>query len=118
MPPHTPEDYAAAKAELEALNAKCENYSGNNPNKHRADIEAAKAKVHSIETELKKNGLLPRTPIEERDVLLDAAFPSAQPREVVEWQGKKYVRRFSPVSRSLTGKTVKEWHKNWEEVRE
>ncbi len=114
---HSVEDYSAARSKLDALNAKWDNYSGNNPNKYRAEIETAKATLHSVETKLKTLGLLQRTPTEERDALLDGAFPNAQSREIVEWQGKKYVRRFSPVSKSLSGKTVKAWQKYWEEER-
>lgn len=116
---YTLDDHAAAKTELEVLNNKYENYSGNNPNRFRADIETAKAKLHSIESHLKSTGELPRTLEEERDIQLDLAFPNAQSRQVVEWQGKRYMRRFTPVARSLSGKTVKGgWHKYWEEVRE
>lgn len=118
MPPYTLDDYAAATAELEALNTKWEDYSGNNPNKYRADIEAARAKLNSIEIELKESGLVLRTATEERDALLDAAFPNAKSREVVEWQGKKYMCRFSPVSTSLSGKSVNAWHKYWKEIHE
>jgi hypothetical protein len=116
MPPYTLEDYDAANAKLDALNKKWENYTGNNPNKYRADIEESKAQKHLIEVELKATGLLVRTAIEERDALLDAAFPNAQSREIVEWQGKKYMRRFAPAGKSLSGKTVKAWVKSWKEV--
>ena len=118
MPQYTTEDYAAAKARLERLTDQMASYSGNNPNKHRADVAAARATLHQIETDLKARGVLPRTSDEERDALLDSAFPNAQSKEVVEWQGRRYVRRFSPVSKSLSGKTVNEWHKFWEEVAE
>jgi len=114
--PYTLAEYSEAKAKLEALKARWENYSGNNPNKFQADIAIAKAELHSIEVELKKAGELAQTPSEKRDVLLDEAFPNARSRQVVDWQGKKYMRRFSPVSTSLTGKTVKAWKKYWEEV--
>ncbi|WP_326543994.1 hypothetical protein [Pseudorhodoferax sp.] len=116
MPLYTLDDHTAAKANLDSLNTKWDNYSGNNPNKFRADIEAAKAKLHSIETELKANGLLARTATEERNASLDAAFPNAQSREIVEWEGRKYMRRFTPVSKSLSGKTVNAWDIHWEEV--
>lgn len=116
MPPYTIEDYAAAKAKFDALNEKWENYTGNNPNKYRADIEESKAQMHLIEVELKAAGLLARTAIEERDALLDAAFPNAQSREIVEWQGKKYIRRFTPAAKNLSGNTVKAWVKYWEEA--
>jgi hypothetical protein len=119
MPPlYTLTDHSEAKAKLEALNAKWKNYSGNNPNKFQADIAVARAELHSIEVELKKTGELAQTPIEKRNALLDEAFPDAKSRQVVDWQGKKYIRRFSPVSTSLSGKTVKEWHKYWEDVAE
>lgn len=113
---YTLEDYGTAKAELDTLNAKWEQYSGNNPNKYRTDVEKAKAKLHLIETTLKANGYLSITPIEERNAILDSTFPHAQSKEIVEWEGKKYMRRFSPVSKSLSGKTVYLWKKSWEEV--
>lgn len=116
--PYTLTDHSNAKAELEALEAKWENYSGNNPNKFQADIAIARANLHSIEAELKQTGGLARTPAEQRDALLDEEFPNARSKQIVEWQGKKYMRRFSPVSTSLSGKTVKAWHKYWEEVAE
>ncbi|MGL4188660.1 MAG: hypothetical protein ACRCTM_07240 [Sphaerotilus sulfidivorans] len=114
---YTLEDYAAAKAKLESLNKMRENYDGNNPNKYQAKIETAKADLHLIEESLKQSGLLSRTETEERDLQLDAAFPNAQSRQVVEWKSRKYMRRFSPVSKSLSGKTVKDWRGYWEEVK-
>lgn len=116
MPIYTLEDYIAAKAALDSLNAKWDNHSGNNPDKFRASIEAARAKLHSIETELRANGVLTRTPTQERDASLDAVFPNAKSCEVVEWRGKKYMRRFTPMSKSLSGKTVNAWRSYWEEV--
>lgn len=113
---YTIEDHAVAKAMLESLNQRWENYDGNNPNKYKADIAAARAALHSIEESLKQTGLLPRAEIEERDLQLDKAFPNAQSKQVVEWQGKRYVRCFSPVSTSLSAKTVKAWRKYWEEA--
>jgi len=115
-PPYTLTDHSKAKAKIQALKAKWENYSGNNPNKFQADIADAMAELHSIEVELKKSGELAQTLIEKRDALLDEAFPNARSQQVVDWQGKKYMRRFSPVSTSLSGKTVKAWNKYWEEV--
>jgi len=40
---YTLDDYAAAKATLAEHQRKYENYSGNKPEKFRADIESAKA---------------------------------------------------------------------------
>lgn len=115
---HTLDDYKAAKAELEQLNQKWENYSGNNPDKFRANITAAGAKVRSIEAQLKAAGLIPRTPQEDLEHRLDSAFPDARSKQVVEFGGKRYMRRFTPLGKSLSGKTVTEWSKSWEEVRQ
>jgi hypothetical protein len=113
---YTFDDFNAAKAELEALNQQWENYSGNNTNKYRASINAARAKVRAIGAELKAAGLLQRTPQEELEQQLDLAFPNARSKQVVEFKGKRYVRRFTPLGKSLSGKTVTEWGKSWEEV--
>jgi hypothetical protein len=112
----TIEDYNAAKAELERLNERWDNYSGNNPDKYRSSIRSASARVRAVEAELKSLGLLPRPPKEELEAKLDAAFPRARSKQIVEFQGKQYIRRFAPLSMSLSGKSVAEWSKSWEEV--
>ena len=45
-PPYTLTDHSKAKAKLQALQAKWENYSGNNPNKFQAEIADAMAELH------------------------------------------------------------------------
>lgn len=116
MTTYSLEDLAEAKAELQIQNARWENYSGNNPNKFYTQIEEAKLKVYLIETELKQSGLIQLSPNEARDALLDEAFPNAKSKEIVDWQGKKYKKCFSPVSKSRSGKTVYGWRKYWREV--
>lgn len=118
MTTYSLDDLAEAKAELKMQNARWENYSGNNPNKFHTQIESARLKVHLIEAELKQSGLISLSPMEARNAMLDAAFPNAKSKEIVDWQGKKYIRRFSPLSKSLSGKTVKAWSKFWEELDE
>nr|WP_315227491.1 hypothetical protein [uncultured Albidiferax sp.] len=115
---YTLENYATAKAKLESANQLRENYNGNNPNKYQAETASARADLHAIEEYLKQTGFIPRTEIEERDFHIDKAFPNAQTKQIVEWQGKKYTRRFSPISTSLSGKTVNAWKKSWEENEE
>ncbi len=44
---------------------------------------------------------------------LDKRYPKAESRQIVEFEGRRYQRRFTPVSKSLSGKTVKEWAKSW-----
>lgn len=115
---YTLQDYENAKARLESLSAKWENYAGNNPDKYRADIADARVKLHEIEIALKSSGLLPRTAEEERNHQLDLAFPNARSKEVVTWKCKTYMRRFTPVATSLSGKSVNAWSKSWEPVAE
>jgi hypothetical protein len=118
MTTHTLQDYESAKAGLESLNAKWENYSGNNPDNCRASIQDAQARVSEITSVLKAAGTLPRTANEERDHQLELVFPNTKPREVVFSQGKKYVRRFTPAAKRLSGKSVKAWSKTWAPVGE
>ena len=113
---YTLNDYKAAKVELERLNQQWENYSGNNPNKFQTSIAVVRSKVRIIETTLKAVGYIPRTPQEELEHRLDSAFPNARSKQIVDFEGKHYIRRFTPLEKSLSGKTVTEWSKSWEEV--
>lgn len=113
---YTLDDYKAAKVELERLNQQWENYSGNNPNKFQTNMAAARSKVRAIETTLKATGHIPRTLQEELEHRLDSAFPNARSKQTVYFEEKRYIRRFTPLEISLSGKTVTEWAKSWEEV--
>ncbi|MEA9705213.1 hypothetical protein [Xanthomonas campestris] len=115
MSSYTLEDHARAAEALSLLRAKENNYSGNNPNKFRADIERARATLIAIELGLKEDGTLQRTPEEDRDAQLDLAFPNAQSKEVVTWQGKHFMKCFTPTGKSLSGKTVFGWKPYWKE---
>ena len=46
-------------------------------------------------------------------VCLDESFPNAPSREIQILNGVRYQKRFFPVKRSKTGKTVKEWRTEW-----
>lgn len=117
MSSFTLDDHAKAVEALASLSARRDNYSGNNPNKFRADIEHAQARLATIELALKRAGVLPQSAAEERDAELDLAFPDAQSQEVVTWQGKRFVKRFTPTGRSLSGKTVLGWKSHWQETK-
>jgi hypothetical protein len=115
---NTLETYLAAKADLKAVEEQWNSYNGNNPDKFKSQLSDAITKVLDIETELKNSGVLERSPEEELTHQLDKAFPNAQSKEVVFWNGQKYVRRFAPAVTSRSGKTVRQWDKWWEPVRE
>lgn len=116
MTSYTLDDHARATQELAGLHEKWENYSGNNQNKYRAQIEAFRAALFRIEQSLKEAGLLKRTAQEERDAALDAAFPNAPSRQIVDWEGQRYQRRYTPVATSVSGKTVREWKGYWTQL--
>lgn len=103
-----------AKAKLQNAEDKFERYDGNNPDKYRSEIQSARADVRSLTEQAKAAGLIAKTEDELLYERLDAAFPNAKSRQVVEFEGKMYRRRFSPGSVSNSGKTVKEWVRWWE----
>lgn len=103
----------AAEKELTIAENRWENYDGNNPNKHRAALSDAMAKVSTLRQALKATGELPLTEHEKLEQKLDGLYPNAQSKQIVEFEGRRYRRTFTPVSKSLSGKTVKAWQKSW-----
>jgi hypothetical protein len=63
-------------------------------------------------------GLLERSYKEKLERELNRIFPNAQSKEIVEHNGKKYRRRYWPLEKNRSGKTVKEWDKSWVMVEE
>ena len=106
-------DLTEAEKELAFAEARRENYDGNNPNKNRAALSDAREKVSTLRQLLKASGELPLTDHEKLEKKLDGLYPNAQSRQIVEFEGSKYRRTFTPVSKSLSGKTVKAWNKSW-----
>lgn len=98
--------------------ARWENYGGNNPNKYQTDIRHARHKVQLIEDSLKASGVLPRSPQEELERELDAAYPNAASKQIVTHNGVRYQRKFWPMEKSRSGKTVTAWGKGWEKLPE
>lgn len=115
MADYTLADLEAAKAALAAWEDRFDRYTGNNPDKYRSDIESARAKIRTVEAALKANGSIPLTEQELLERELDAAFPDAKSKEVVEFQGSRFQRRFWPVSKSRAG-NVQEWGRGWTKV--
>ncbi|WP_160330878.1 hypothetical protein [Xanthomonas massiliensis] len=109
---YTIPDLEKAKTEREAIEARWDNYSGNNPNKFHSDRNAAKAKVDLIEAHLKCSGDIPLSEHEIVERELDHLFPEARSKEVVEHKGVRYQRRFTPAEHSRSG-NVTRWHKSW-----
>jgi hypothetical protein len=59
----------------------------------------------------------PATPEEQRITeALDALYPKARTRTVVEYEGKKYQLRYFPIAKDEDGGKVKEWGHHWVEI--
>ena len=115
---YTPAELEAAKEELASWQARWESYSGNNPDKYQSDLRMAREKVRLIEASLKRAGQIPLTQQEELERALDNEFPDARSKQIVSFRGKKYQRKFWPLEKSRSGKSVTVWDKGWQEVNE
>jgi hypothetical protein len=113
---YTIEDLERAREELRRWSDAFVNYSGNNPDKYSAKIRDAGRKVDVIEEELKRQGVIPMSEHERLSVELDASFPNAQSRDIVEHKGARYRLRFVPIEKSISGKSVKRWKRLWEQL--
>jgi len=102
---HTIDDLQAAKADLERLTERDSMDTSGNPE----NIAAAWRWVYEIEKALKSAGALPRTEHEEMEFKLDKAFPAARSRHIVEFEGMRFQRRFRPLTKSRSDKTVSTW---------
>jgi hypothetical protein len=110
------EDLDAAKKDLADAQDGWERYDGNNPDKYRTPVSEARAKVATIEASLKAAGLIPLSEHEQLERTLDTLYPKAASRQVVEHEGNRYQKYFTPVSKSLSGKTVKAWNQGWRKL--
>ena len=110
---YTINDLELAQIEMDQWNERWDNYSGNNPNKYQSNIKIAARKVRTIAAYLKKTGAISSTEQEILEQNLDKVFPNAKSREIVEYESRKYQRRFWPIEKSRSGKTVTQWGKGW-----
>lgn len=106
-------DLIEANKQLEQLEEKWARYDGNNPNKYRSQLRSLRLKVELITEHFKSTGTIPLTEKEVMHNRLDAAFPNARSKQVVEFHGVKYQRRFYPLQKSRSGKSVTEWGRDW-----
>ncbi|CAE6770282.1 conserved hypothetical protein [Nitrospira defluvii] len=95
-----------ARAELREWDDRFERYDGNNPDKYQSQIRSACRRVRNIEDELKRTGVIPLTEYEQLCAALDKAFPTARSKQIVEYQGKCYKKRYLPLDTSRPGKTL------------
>jgi hypothetical protein len=102
-------DVSAATAARDAASEAWDRYSGNNPNPPalKRFKDAGDALRRAVEA-AKLAGAMPRTETELLHAALDAAFPKARSNEVVEHEGQRYQRKFSP-----TGDKARPWDRFW-----
>ena len=115
---YTLDDLERAKEELRQWDDRFANDSSNNPNKYESQRRAAREKVRVITDSLKASGTIALTDKEKLERELDSKFPSSQSNDVVEHDGIKYRRKFFPLERSRSRKSVTVWGKTWEKLSE
>jgi len=113
---YTIEDLKEAKALLDRMQEREANSSASNPDKYRSRIRSALSRFEIINESLKSQGEIERTDTEKLEIELDSLFPNARSKEVVDYAGRKYMRRFVPAQKSRSRKTVVKWNKYWELV--
>lgn len=109
----TKDDLDAAQERLQVLNERDSGDTSGNPEKYHTRINMARAEVERITEQLKRQGDLPYTESELIGQKLDAAFPAAQSKDIVQFEDQRFQLRFHPTSRSRSGKTVQSWRKEW-----
>ncbi|MBY0566538.1 MAG: hypothetical protein K2P70_04470 [Hyphomonadaceae bacterium] len=110
----TLEELEQAKAEYARVQEAWTNDMSGNPEKYRSERMDTFKRVHALTSALKAQGDLPRTEHEELCAKLDALWPNAQSKSVVEFEGKKYRRRYMPLLTSRSGNTVYLYDEDWE----
>jgi hypothetical protein len=92
-----------------------------NPRRVMREIYEINENVERIREALIEQGDIvpPPEEVERRRInaALDQLYPDARSKSVVEFEGAKYTRRYSPKRLSNSGKTVWEWRAWWEKVR-
>lgn len=116
MFPETKVGLEEAKKHLDQLEERDGMDTSGNPDKYTTRIRQARDEVHRITESLKRQSVIPHTQQELLNQKLDAAFPKARSKDVVEFEGKRFQKRFSPATRSRSGNTVYRWNTWWEEL--
>lgn len=62
---------------------------------------------------LKRQKVIPLSQVEVISTVLEALHKRVKNHTVVEYQGKQYERRYSPLKLSKSGKNVQKWAKYW-----
>ena len=110
----TVQDLEQAQQDVASWDDRWANDTSGNPDKYFARRQAARRRVRAITAQLKVQGDLAMTDHERLCAILDSRHPTARSGEVIDFDGKRYRRRFFPEEMSRSGKTVTEWGRTWE----
>tara|TARA_B100001971_G_C18169301_1_gene526114 strand:+ start:99 stop:479 length:381 start_codon:yes stop_codon:yes gene_type:complete len=114
---YTFESLEQAKRHLEFLEDRDASDTSGNPDKYHRRLNEARSNVRRIEAYLKHQGVLQMSERELLEKRLDSAFPNATSREVVEFEGRSFQRRFFPLQKSRSGKIVQVWGRRWDLIK-
>lgn len=107
-----------AKAHLSHLQERDSMDTSGNPDKYHTRIREARERVDEIEAALKKSGVLPYSEQELLDARIDELFPKARSKDIVEYEGSRYQLKFTPKTKSRSGKSVYSWYRRWQKISE
>lgn len=113
---YTIDDLNAAKLRLDQLEERDSQDTSGNPEKYHTRIAHARRELYNIEKSLKAAGTVARSEQEEIEHQLDLSFPTARSKEIVEFDGERYQRRFRPLTQSRSRKSVTSWDAYWVKV--
>ena len=113
-PAYTLQSLENAKAHLAHLRERDASDTSGNVDKYHTRINRARWDVEHIERQLKINGLVPYSDAELLEIEIDKKFPKARSKDIVDHNGQKFQLRFSPKTKSRSGKTVTSWNRWWQ----
>lgn len=99
----------------EELRRKTDQFQNDDGTTSDLDIRLASKKVKMIEDDLKRTIVL-GIDKETLHAELDRLFPDAKSKEIVEHDGRRYQRRFYPLTRSIPAVRYSKWEGTWEDL--
>lgn len=100
----------------EELRRKTEQFHNDDGTTSGLDIRLASKKVKMLEDDLKKRVIVLGVDKETLHAELDRLFPEAKSKEIVEHEGRRYQRRFYPLTRSIPAVRYSKWVGTWEDL--
>lgn len=100
----------------EELRSKTEQLHNDDGTTSALDIRLVTKKVKMIEGDLKKRAIVMGIDMKTLHAELDRLFPDAKSKEIVEHEGRRYQRRFYPLTESIPAVRYSKWEGTWEDL--